>query len=57
MHHGMHYVTMQVVAAKAAASSVYKGIFTSKEQRAQAEEADRKNYAARGVPARLVSGM
>ena len=47
----------EVVAAKSAASQVYKSLFTTKEQRAEQEAADAKNYAARGVPMRVTGGM
>ena len=45
------------MAAKSAASQVYKSLFTTKEQRAEQEAADAKNYAARGVPMRVTGGM
>jgi len=47
----------EVVAAKSAASDVYKGLFTSEEQRKEQDAADAKNYAARGVPMRITHGM
>ena len=45
------------MAAKSAASDVYKSPFLTKVQRAQQEKDDAANFAARSVPARLVGGI
>lgn len=47
----------EVVAAKSAASDVYKSLFITKEQREAELKRGNADYAARSVPARVTGGM
>lgn len=47
----------EVVAAKSAASDVYKSLFITKEQREAELKQGNANFAARSVPARVTGGM